>query len=372
MLLWLWGSLGGLLGRFGCGVLVVSRRVPVGGANSLATNFADVSRLAVVGCGATGTRVARQLLRGDDRASVVLVDSTAGLAEHVAASLGPDVAWKDGTKPPKNCRIVILAMDCGDHVGAARRALEAGQHVISLSDRLADIRRLLQLNELAIDNDATLVVGAGMMPGLTDVLATHGAAWLDEVSEIHVSKFGTGGPACARQHHRSLKGICIDWRNGQWVRRAGGSGRELAWFPAPVQSADCYRAALGDPLLLVRAHPNVDRITARMAATRRDRLTMHLPMLRRPHPEGLLGAVRVELRGIVDGVQTEVVLGCAERPAVAAGTVAAATAATLLRNPRLATGAMGLSELVDPIPFLHDLRIRGLIPEIFVGSSGSD
>jgi len=189
-----------------------------------------------------------------------------------------------------------------------------------------------------------------------------------------VSKFGTGGPDCARQHHRALKGLCFDWRDNQCQRRAGGSGRELAWFPPPVQAADCYRAALADPLLLIRQHPNIQRITSRMAATRRDRMTMHLPMLRKPHPEGLLGAVRVELRGVKEGRHLEVVLGCAERPAVAAGAVAA-TAAIILSDASSTSvtesgnhGAFGLAECVDAKQFLHLLRARGLRPELFVGA----
>ena len=81
----------------------------------------------------------------------------------------------------------------------------------------------------------------------------------------------------------------------------GGSGRELVWFPDPVGAADCYRAGLADPVLLHRAFPDVARIESRQAATRRDRLTSRLPMLRPPHAEGLVGAVSVEVRGRVDG-----------------------------------------------------------------------
>ena len=142
------------------------------------------------------------------------------------------------------------------------------------------------------------------------------------------------------------------------------------WFPAPVQAADCYRARLGDPRLLVRAHPGVRRVSARMAATRRDRLTMHLPMLRRPHPEGLLGAVRVELRGLQDDGQIERILGCAERPAVAAGAVAAATAAFVAEG-QCPPGSYGLAEVVEARSFLHEVRGRGLRPEIFVGAAES-
>src|SRR3546814_1708122 len=102
-----------------------------------------------------------------------------------------------------------------------------------------------------------------------------------------------------------------------------GSGRELCWFPDPIGAEDCYRAELPDAVLLVPHFPLVDRVTARLSATRRDRITAHLPMLRKPHPEGLVGAVRVEVRGRRDGVQDVNVLGAPDRPAVASGAVAA-------------------------------------------------
>ncbi|MCP6177678.1 hypothetical protein NL439_25780, partial [Klebsiella pneumoniae] len=88
---------------------------------------------------------------------------------------------------------------------------------------------------------------------------------------------------------RALRGVAVDWRDGAWQERRGGTGRELCWFPDPVGAQDCYRAALPDALLLERALPGAERITARVSATRRDRLTTPLPMLRKPHPEGTLG-----------------------------------------------------------------------------------
>ena len=107
---------------------------------------------------------------------------------------------------------------------------------------------------------------------------------------------------------------------------AGWLGRELCWFPDPIGALDCYRAELPDAALLVRSFPGVARVTARLAATRRDRLTGRLPMLRTPHPEGLVGAARVEVRGAIDGARQVVVLGALDRPAVASGAVAALAA----------------------------------------------
>src|SRR5207249_5996156 len=131
---------------------------------------------------------------------------------------------------------------------------------------------------------------------------------------------GTGGPACARAHHRALAGAAIDWRDGEWRHRPAGSGRELCWFPDPVGAKDCYRAAAPDALLLVPAFPGVVRVTARVQANRRDRLTSRLPMLRPPHPEGGVGAVRVEVRGRQGPSREVTVLGAIDPPAVAAGT----------------------------------------------------
>ncbi|MFT7474770.1 MAG: saccharopine dehydrogenase-like NADP-dependent oxidoreductase [Verrucomicrobiales bacterium] len=328
-----------------------------------------MQHVAIVGAGATGTRIARQVARSDADCSITLVDAVDGVAEAAASALGGHVASAPGGQIPKDASLVVLATRAGTHAELAQRCLPQADTIVSVADSVPDVRGLLDLDDLAQAHACKLVVGAGMMPGLTDILAAHGSRRIDDLREIHVSKFGTGGPDCARQHHRALKGLCYDWRGSAWNRRPGGSGRELAWFPPPVQAADCYRAALADPLLLVRMHPNVERITSRLAATRRDRLTMHLPMLRRPHPEGLLGAVRVELRGTRDGAQIEIVLGVAERPAVAAGAVAATAISRFLENPDEGEpGSGGLAEWVDSTNFLHRLRDRGLRPEIFIGA----
>ena len=87
---------------------------------------------------------------------------------------------------------------------------------------------------------------------------------------------------------------------------------------------DCYRADFADPYLLHAAFPGVRRITARRSARRRDRFTARLPMLRVPHAEGRIGALRVEVRGAnVGGGRECLVVGVAEL----VGTATAATAA---------------------------------------------
>jgi len=163
-----------------------------------------------------------------------------------------------------------------------------------------------------------------------------------------------------------LEVIFINRRDGAWVKRRGGSGRELAVFPDPVGSLDCYRAALPDAVLLHRAFPGAQRIAARQAANRRQRLLALLPMLRRPHPEGRIGAIRVEVRGRRGGVVVADVVGAIDRPAVAAGAVAGLAARWCLTG-RIPPGAAGLAEVVDPVPFLHQLAEHGVRAAVFEG-----
>jgi hypothetical protein len=265
--------------------------------------------------------------------------------------------------------VVVLAAP-GPQRSWAENVLERGGHVVSTSDDVGDVRALLDLDAEARERGCHVVVGAGFSPGLACVLAQHAAAAFDHVDEIHVAKVGTAGPACARQRHRSLSGRGLDWRDGAWFERRGGSGRELCWFPDPVRAVDCYRAASPEPLLLVPLFPGVRRVTARVSANRRDRLTARLPMLRPPHADGGLGAIRVEVRGRRGATRDESVLGAVDRPAVAAGVVAA-VAALFAADGRLGRpGAGGLAALVDTIPFLAALADRGVRAATFEGVAG--
>jgi hypothetical protein len=242
---------------------------------------------------------------------------------------------------------------------------------VSVSDDVEQVRALLALDAEARERGVHVVVGAGFAPGLSCLLAAHAARSFEAVEEVHVAKVGTGGPACARQHHVALQGPAVESANGTWQHRRGGSGRALIWFPDPVRGVDCYRAALAEPILLADAFPDADRITARVGANRRDRLTAHLPMLRRPHPEGELGAVRVEVRGRQGEVRSDRVLGAVDRPGVAAGAVAAVAARWAVDGRLARTGAGGLAALADPGPFLAALADRGVKAAIFEGAGAS-
>jgi len=170
------------------------------------------------------------------------------------------------------------------------------------------------------------------------------------------------------QHHAALGSLSRVWYDGAWQERPGGTGRELCWFPDPIGAHDCYRAALPDPLLLHRAFPEATRITARMTATRRDRLTARLPMLRPPHPEALEGSVRVEVRGPAAEARGAVLFGVAAPLGTVAGAVAAAVATAAGRG-ELPPGLVVLGQpQVPTASVLRDVAEAGIALHRFVGA----
>lgn len=323
-------------------------------------------KVAVVGLGTTGSHLARQL-RPPEVTQLTLHDPDESRVARVRGAIDRSITVVTGPPSPSDPPdVVVLAGPTGTHRDRAAEMLRAGSHIVSISDDPTEVEDLLALDALAVERGRSVVVGAGFCPGLSEILARWAGDQLDRVDGVSIATAGTGGPACARQHHRALKREARDWRDGHWEVRRGGSGRDLAWFPDPIGARDCYLAALASPLLLQRTYPEADRISARVSATRRDRFTIRLPMLRRPHADGGPGAIRVEVRGRSGQAVETLVYGVMDHPSVAAASVAA-VAAVAAGNEQAPLGANGLSRWDDPTSLLQELHRRGVKVATFTG-----
>ena len=321
--------------------------------------------VAVVGLGVVGARVARQLTSSS--IPVLVHDRRADLQNVTARALKAGEIDSAIDLHPGETSVVVLATPSRQGT-LTRRLVERGLNVVCTSDDVEDVRDLLELDGVARANNVSIVVGAAASPGLSGLLVAELASRVDVIDEIHVGVHGTGGPACARQHHRALAGDAPGWHDGEWISRPGGSGRELLWFPEPIGGRDCYRAELADPLTLQRAFPSASRISARMSATRRDRLTARLPMMSPPHAEGGIGGVRVEIRGSRGGERRTEVAGTAERTGIISGAMASAAAVSALSSV-LPVGVVVLGAPGVPNgAILDDVIKRGITIFEYVGS----
>lgn len=316
-------------------------------------------RALVVGVGALGARAARQLLTLGDIDDLAVADEDPATANAVARSLGgPARSVETDDLPFADVDVVVLAHP--SPTGRAREALAAGANVVVCGGLADTARALLSLDAEARERGRNVVVGAAFSPGLSCLLAGEAARRFDEVTSIAVASFGVGGPACLAERRRSLVGQGLRW-DGAWHRERAGSGRQIAAFPDPVGSKDCFTAATAEVLLLADAFPTA-RASASVAATAVERATAFLPTpaKRRARVAGL-GALRVEVHGLSDGVASACVLGAIDRPELAGGAVAAVAARWAGSGRLHRPGAAGLAALVeDPKSFLAELATLGV------------
>lgn len=302
--------------------------------------------LWIVGGGIVGNRVARMLTEFDVRTHDPRVEPT------------PSVEPGD---------VAVLAHPV-DHAPLARAFALRGASVVTVGDGLDDTRELMALDHEFGAAGATLVIGAALTPGLSGLLARYLSFEMAVVDEIHVAVHGTAGPACARDHHRSLSGRAVSWRDGGWRHSLGGGGRELCWFPEPVGALDCYHAEIASPVLLHHSFPEASRIDARRSATRRDRLTARLPMLSPPHREGAVGALRVEVRGsAASGARLTRILGVAELVGTASAAMAAVFAAATASNEFPAGMVVTSDADLDTVGLLDRVEAAGVRLQEFTG-----
>ena len=300
--------------------------------------------IGIFGAGVVGARVAESLSI-ESQTSIAVYDSSQIVAQRLARRLSETNSLIKATNRSElhRAKVVVLAGP-SPHTPVAKEFLGKGVSVVSTSDDIADCLNLLSLSELATENKSTLIIGAASSPGMSGLLVRNLSKAFDSIDEVHIALHGTGGPACARQHHRALSGQSIGWHDGEWLRRPAGSGRELCWFPEPVGAYDCYRGELPDPLLIKRAFPELVRVTARVSATRRDRVFARLPMLIPPRAEGGMGGLRVEVRGTKNGERVVDVVGVAERVGQVAGVVSGCVARSISVGEISQPGAFVLGE----------------------------
>lgn len=137
-----------------------------------------------------------------------------------------------------------------------RAVLESGCDYLSLCDDARITREILSRKDEAASTGSRILLGCGMAPGLSNLLAMRAASRLEKVERLaffwRLEGVLSLGEASVRQLAHSLTGKAFILRNGREDRVRAGSWLEVVDFPPPAGSSLLYFLDRPEPLTVSR------------------------------------------------------------------------------------------------------------------------
>ena len=187
------------------------------------------------------TDVSAQFVDANDQASLIKIMKT---ADAVASAIGP--FYKFGSK-------------------VVKAAIEAGVNLVDICDDADATLEAFKLDREAEKAGVSIVVGLGMSPGLTNILAKCGSNKMDAVEEIRTSwvvgALDPGGPADVEHGFHMLTGNVPTFKDGQWIDVPAGSEKETVEFLPPIGKVEVYHVGHPEPVTLPRFVKGVKTVT---------------------------------------------------------------------------------------------------------------
>lgn len=226
-------------------------------------------RIAIVGTGAMGAFIARELAHSEPKATLVLVDADLARAEEIANSLKPNATQAmgcDARDTPAlaavfaGADVVVNAAQYDVNLDVMRACIRAKCHYLDLGGMFHMTQRQLKLSDEFKAAGLTAVLGMGAAPGMTNILARHLCDQLDEVESIAIS-FAVAAldapqsdifvpPYSVTTLMQEFCEESVQFIDGAHRLQPPLSGREAIHFPAPIGIVDCVYTLHSEPATL--------------------------------------------------------------------------------------------------------------------------
>jgi saccharopine dehydrogenase-like NADP-dependent oxidoreductase len=219
--------------------------------------------LVLGGAGEMGSVAVRDLVEHTDH-------------EIVIADLRPEAATKLADELDSSSRVSTRVVDVEDdrslreamagvdtvltatymrwNVRVTRAAIEAGVHLVDLGAYVADTAEQLAMDEQAREAGCRIVPGCGVAPGLTNVLAAHGARQLDQVESIRIYSYITHpittSPGIVYTRFDASRGVSLVYRDGRLEEHPSFGEEEAVEFPPPYGTQLVHLVPHPEPLTL--------------------------------------------------------------------------------------------------------------------------
>ena len=236
----------------------------------------------VVGVGAIGTIISKDLAQAKETTELGLADINLEFAQELAEEIGGvskaihlDIYDKTLLrKVIKDYDVVVNAT--GPFYKTAKRVIEAcideKIDYVDIADDSAAVEVLLEYDEKCKEAGITALICQGVSPGTTNILALLGSKQLDETDEIHtnwivsgLSESNTIRNLGATYYHalEMSTGTNPQFLDGELVRVESATGTKEVQFIAPKDKYPVHYVGHGEPITLSMNIPNVKTVTNR-------------------------------------------------------------------------------------------------------------
>lgn len=351
----------------------------------------DQKILIVGGYGVVGRRITSEL--GPDYPDrVVIAGRHLARAEQAAAAVGHGVRGRsiDIAEPSSIASAlegVAVIISCIDQPGRALlwAAVERGLRYTDITPHLTELGRGARYEKIAAAArvcGARLVLGTGIVPGISNVMVRALADALGGANEIETALLlgaaDVSGPASFDYFLQELAMSFNIYIGGEDRPARAFSVPRLVEYPQPVGPQLSYLFPFSDQVLYPRTMGVSTAVTrlaiepawlaralsivaqsgaSHLLAIEKIRHAIARRRLDRPSDKGARFALRVDVkRG--ESSRYATLLGQTQADAAAAG--AAGVARMLIEGDVREPGAWMPEQIVDPVPFLSRLATRGL------------
>ena len=226
-------------------------------------------RIAIVGAGAMGLRVAEELLASSAELELLAVDASRESLSKFEDALANDrvkLALEDATEIEhlaaalRGSNVVVNSAQYDVNVLVMKAALKAGTNYVDLGGMFHETRRQLKLHDEFYSAGLTAVVGMGAAPGITNILAAHACVDLEQVESVEAS-FGASvedlpdasqfvPPYSLRTIMQEFLEESVQFINGSHQSQPPMSGKRVINFPQPIGELDCIYTLHSEPATL--------------------------------------------------------------------------------------------------------------------------
>jgi lysine 6-dehydrogenase len=226
-------------------------------------------KILVLGYGNTGSVIARDLASTSE-ANIVVADKRALKTKQLADEIGSEKVTAEQVDVTdhneltkllrKDFNVVVNCTFYEFNVNVTNAAIESGVHYLDLGGLYHVTLKQLELDNKAKKAGITAILGCGCAPGITNILAMHGANKLDKVDSVYMYS-GTAvfkkmtGVKVAYAVPTLLDELTMNahsYKNGKIMEVSPFSEEETLRFPKPIGEVKAYIVIHSEPATIPR------------------------------------------------------------------------------------------------------------------------